>query len=60
MQFCLQPMYMHIHFLQPQNRTVNISEEQEKLLDEALSVVRKSSFEMKQCLVRKDNETSGN
>ena len=40
-------------FLQPQSRTLNISEEQEKLLDEALSVVRKSSFEMKQCLVRK-------
>ncbi|XP_065913927.1 vacuolar protein sorting-associated protein 35-like [Dysidea avara] len=34
----------------PQSRTLNISEEQEKLLDEALSVVRKSSFEMKQCL----------
>jgi len=44
---------VHNPVLQPQNRSLNISEDQDKLLEEALSVVRKSSFEMKQCLVRK-------
>lgn len=34
----------------PQNRSLNISDEQEKLLEEALATVRKSSFEMKQSL----------
>ena len=30
---------------------MNVGDEQEKLLEEAMTVVRKTSFEMKQCLV---------
>lgn len=44
----------YLFIIQPQNRSLNVNDEQEKLLEEALTVVRKSSFEMKQCLVSRE------
>lgn len=45
---------LFLFIIQPQNRSLNISDEQEKLLEEALATVRKSSFEMKQSLVSEE------
>lgn len=42
---------MHIYLQSKVASTLPVTEDQEKLLTEALNMVKKSSFEMKTCLV---------